>query len=193
MKFFVISCGLQSRAAYIFYFFTLSKGLDDALSFLHHVLSTKLFFRIRFSSASRAHPGGIMINRRQSPSLLLLLARSTHTYFCSSRTSRSWWITQSTQHHRTGCNSTLFVKPFGLNTKSLKNPFSKWCCRTITEIPLLIKKRGIHKCCIKYGLRYFCVISSILSNCPKTLALCGSPLLKKKTTTHLGQFRESTD
>ena len=42
-----------------------------------------------------------------SQSLLLLLARSTHTYFCSSRTSRSWWITQSTQHHRRGCNSRL--------------------------------------------------------------------------------------
>jgi len=26
---------------------------------------------------------------------------------CSSRTSRSWWITQSTQHHRRGCNSRL--------------------------------------------------------------------------------------
>jgi len=42
-------------AAYIFYFFTLSKGIDDAQS-LGYVLSTKLFFRIRFSSASRAHP-----------------------------------------------------------------------------------------------------------------------------------------
>jgi len=28
-----------------------------------------------------------------SQSLLLLLARATHTYFCSSLTSRSWWIT----------------------------------------------------------------------------------------------------
>jgi len=28
--FFIISCDLQSRAAYIFYFFTLSKGMDDA-------------------------------------------------------------------------------------------------------------------------------------------------------------------
>jgi len=30
--------------AYIFYFFTLSKGIDDAQSFLGYVLSTKLFF-----------------------------------------------------------------------------------------------------------------------------------------------------
>ena len=38
-------------------------------------------------------------------SLLLLLAHATHIYFCSSRTSRSWWNTQSTQHYRRGCNS----------------------------------------------------------------------------------------
>jgi len=28
-----------------------------------------------------------------------------HIYFCSLRTSRSWWITQSTQRHRRGCNN----------------------------------------------------------------------------------------
>ena len=50
------------RAAYfqarltLFFFFTLSKGLDDAQSFLGYVLSTKLSFRILFSSAPRAHP-----------------------------------------------------------------------------------------------------------------------------------------
>jgi len=38
-------------------------------------------------------------------SLLLLLARFTHTYFCSLCTSRLWWIIQSTQHHRRGCNN----------------------------------------------------------------------------------------
>jgi len=37
-------------------FFTLSKGIDDAQSFLGYVLSTKFLFRIRFSSASRARP-----------------------------------------------------------------------------------------------------------------------------------------
>jgi len=36
-----------------------------------------------------------------------IIACSRHIYVwcCSSRTSRSWWITQSTQHHRTGCNN----------------------------------------------------------------------------------------
>jgi len=34
--------------------------------------------------------------------------RHIYVSCCSSRTSRSWWITQSTQHHRRGCNSTDF-------------------------------------------------------------------------------------
>ena len=36
-----------------------------------------------------------------------IIACSRHIYVwcCSSRTSRSWWITQSTQHHRRGCNN----------------------------------------------------------------------------------------
>jgi len=38
---------------------------------------------------------------------LLLLLRATYICFCYSRTSRSWWITQSTQHHRRGCNSYI--------------------------------------------------------------------------------------
>ena len=37
---------------------------------------------------------------------LLLLVRATYIYFCSSRTSRSWWIIQSTQHRRRGCNTS---------------------------------------------------------------------------------------
>jgi len=37
------------------------------------------------------------------------IACSRHIYVwcCSSRTPRSWWITQSTQHHRRGCNSAV--------------------------------------------------------------------------------------
>ena len=36
-----------------------------------------------------------------------IIACSHHIYVwcCSSRTSRSWWITQSSQHHRRGCNN----------------------------------------------------------------------------------------
>ena len=51
------------------------------------------------------------INRGHSPRSLhrdhSIIACSRHMYVwcCSSRTSRSWWITQSTQHHRRGCNN----------------------------------------------------------------------------------------
>jgi len=40
--------------------------------------------------------------------MVTIIASSRHVYVwcCSSRTSRSWWITQSTQHHRRGCNSS---------------------------------------------------------------------------------------
>jgi len=44
---------------------------------------------------------------------LLLLVRATYIYFCSSRTSRSWWIPQSTQHNRRGCKSTRRLPRLG--------------------------------------------------------------------------------
>jgi len=52
---------LTIRAAYNFYFFTLTKGIDDAQSFLGYVLSTEHFFRIRFSSVSRAHHKAVVV------------------------------------------------------------------------------------------------------------------------------------
>jgi len=44
-------------------------------------------------------------NRVHMPWSLCNCLFAPHTYFCSPRTSRSWWITQSTQHHRRGCDS----------------------------------------------------------------------------------------
>jgi len=91
----------------------------------------RTFFLWRLNSAWPPHPGHSTIllrseisssmcaklqtvaasNNRDhaSHSLLLLLARATHIYFCSSHISRSWWITQSTQHHLRCCNSSLVV------------------------------------------------------------------------------------
>ena len=60
-----IKGGLQSRAAYIF-FFSLSKCLDDAESFFGYVLLTKPSFRIiflLFSIMCTSVTGGIMMNR----------------------------------------------------------------------------------------------------------------------------------
>ena len=43
-----------------------------------------------------------------------VIACSRHIYLwcCSSLTSRSWWITQSTQHHRKGCNRSNEIYSF---------------------------------------------------------------------------------
>jgi len=40
---------------------------------------------------------------------LLLLVHATYMYFCSSHTSRSWWVAQSTQHHRKRYNNMYWV------------------------------------------------------------------------------------
>jgi len=42
--------------AYIFYFFTLSKGVDGTQSFPSYVFCNQTFFHILFPSASHAHP-----------------------------------------------------------------------------------------------------------------------------------------
>jgi len=65
--FFIISCSLQSRAAYIFYFFTLSKGIIDAQSFLGCIFLNQTFFSqsMRFNITCTSVTGVIMMNRRQ--------------------------------------------------------------------------------------------------------------------------------
>ena len=45
----------------------------------------------------------IEITRRDHS--IIACSHHTYIYFCSSRTSRSWWITQSTQCYRRGCNN----------------------------------------------------------------------------------------
>jgi len=55
----------------------------------------------------KASHRGSKQNRSHTTRSLYYWLFAPHTYFfCSSRTSRSWWIPQSTQHHRRGCNST---------------------------------------------------------------------------------------
>jgi len=44
-------------------------------------------------------------NRDHTPRSLYYCLLAPHIYCCSSRTSRSWWITHSTQRHRKGCNN----------------------------------------------------------------------------------------
>ena len=53
-------------------------------------------------------------------------SRRIYVWCCTSPTSRSWWLTQSTHHHRRGCNSqhqwTLFSK-----SVDVLQPL-RWCC-----------------------------------------------------------------
>jgi len=57
---------LTIRTAYIFYFFTLSKGIDDSfLPWLRFVDQTLLTHSIFLSITCTSVTRGIMINRRQ--------------------------------------------------------------------------------------------------------------------------------
>ena len=60
-----------------------------------------------------------------------IVACSRHIYvWCySSRTSRSWWITQSTQHHRSGCNTTCKATKCTLSTNMHPLLALCQCCR----------------------------------------------------------------
>jgi len=65
--FFIILCDLLSRAAYIFYIFTLSKYTDNVHRFLGYVFVNQTLFShsILFSITCTSVTGGIMMNRRQ--------------------------------------------------------------------------------------------------------------------------------
>ena len=43
-----------------------------------------------------------------------------------------------------------------------------------------------------YHIGVYFKTNTVVAYATKCWTQCGSPLLKKKTTTHLGQFREST-
>ena len=64
---------------------------------------------------------------------VIACSRHIHVRCCSSRTSRSWWITQSTQHHRRGCNTAMSNYWFFDNIQSAtcerhgRIPVSAWC------------------------------------------------------------------
>ena len=62
-------------------------------------------------------------NRDHEPqSLLLLLVHATYIYCCSSRTSRSWWITRLTQRHPRGCT---IIPSFLQRSASIAHSFVK--------------------------------------------------------------------
>ena len=66
-------------------------------------------------------PSGIWAKRRTVATIeftchdhsIIACSRHIYVWCCSSHTSRSWWITQSTQHHRRGCNSCNVILQIG--------------------------------------------------------------------------------
>jgi len=64
-----------------------------------------LSLRMLVAAFYRSH---VNIGRATTSQSLLLFLLALHIWWCcSSRTSRSWWITQSTQHHWRGCNRVI--------------------------------------------------------------------------------------
>jgi len=100
------------------------------------------FFVWRLNSARPSHPGhSTILMRSEIPSSMCAKLRTAAasnnrdhacnlSYHCllalnilwsySSRTSRSWWITQSTQHHRRGCNTINFFSALFVSNHDLK-------------------------------------------------------------------------
>ena len=58
---------------------------------------------------AKLHTVAASNNRDHARNLSYYCLLVLHIQWCySSRTSRSWWITQSTQHHQRGCNSNIW-------------------------------------------------------------------------------------
>ena len=93
-------CDRKSRAAYA-QSFALWQHLEQAtIEFTCHDHSSRTLLL-------RSIVDIVSIIRDYTPRSLYCCLFAPHICMvCSSRTSRSWWITQSTQHHRRGFNST---------------------------------------------------------------------------------------
>ena len=79
-----------------------------------HILVTAPFCCDRKSRAAYAQSFALWqqatIEFTRHDHSVIACSRHIYEWCCSSRTSRSWWVTQSTQHHRRGCNTTLKAK-----------------------------------------------------------------------------------
>jgi len=70
-----------------------------------------------------SHCGNKQQKRSCAAITLLLFVCTTYTYCCSSRTSRSWWITHSTQRHQRGCNNSRAVEKLWPENNKITNWF----------------------------------------------------------------------
>jgi len=78
---------------------------------------------------------------------LLLLVRTTHIYFCSLHTSRSWWITQSMQHHRRDCNNIpSFLQRTTPITRSLCEGWTRHDLHILVTAPFCCDRKSRAAC-----------------------------------------------
>ena len=96
---------------------------------------------------------------------LLLLARATYVWCCSSRTFRSWWIAHSTQHQRRGCNTLAghlyFRDACRCTSGSSETLWSRgsshqWWWRIFPCFPVSVMN---NRACSQHTLRYSCTTS----------------------------------
>ena len=78
-----------------------------------HILVTAPFYCDRKSRAAYAQSFALWqqatIEFTCHDHSIIACSRQIYVWCRSSRTSRSWWITQSTQHHWRGCNGVIFM------------------------------------------------------------------------------------
>jgi len=100
-----------------------------------------------------------------SQSLLLLLARTTHIHFCSSRTSRSWWITQSTQRHRRGCNNIpSFLQRTTPIARSLCEGWTRHVLHILVTAPFCFDRKSRAACAQSFAPRQQATIEIMRCN-----------------------------
>ena len=65
-----------------------------------------------------------------------------YTYCCSSRTSPSWWITHSTQRHRSGCNTPdNFLIPWVGSVQTHVKSSKTYSCRQLLGLGFELNKQ----------------------------------------------------
>ena len=103
-----------------------------------------------------------------------IIACSRHTYIyiycCSSRTSRSWWITHSTQCHRRGCNNIpSFLQRTAPIARSLCEGWTRHNVHILVTAPLCCHPKSTSGMCTKL---HTVAASNNRDHAPQSLYYC---------------------
>jgi len=105
-----------------FCFFTLSKGIDDAQLFIGYVLSTKLFFPIGYSSASRALSVVGYVFTTNSPFAFHSFQHNVHIRHRRDNDEHKTVVV--VKHHYQGCQLTVTLE-YANASQRLRQPMFK--------------------------------------------------------------------